>query len=76
LITIYKPFNQKVQLKMIKEGDTKTIIEGIEDTIQLDEKATSEILWLTKVLGDYNITKIGDKFIFDNGSKAMLLQRI
>lgn len=76
VITIHKPFNQKIQLKMIKEGDNKTIIEGIEDAIQIDDKATSETLWLTKVMGDYNITKIGDKYIFDNGTKAMLLQRI
>lgn len=76
VITIHKPFNQKIQLKMIKEGDNKTIIEGIEDAIQIDDRATSETMWLTKVMGDYNITKIGDKYIFDNGTKAMLLQRI
>jgi hypothetical protein len=76
IVTFHKPFNQKVQLRMIKEGDNKTIIEGIDDAIQIDDKATSETLWLTKVLGDYNITKIGDKFVFDNGNTAMLLQRI
>lgn len=76
IVTFHKPFNQKVQLRMIKEGDNKTIIEGIDDAIQIDDKATSETLWLTKVLGDYNITKIGNKFVFDNGNTAMLLQRI
>jgi hypothetical protein len=76
IVTFHKPFNQKVQLRMIKEGDNKTIIEGIDDAIQIDDKATSETLWLTKVLGDYNITKIGDKFVFNNGNTAMLLQRI
>jgi hypothetical protein len=76
VITFHKPFNQKIQLRMIKEGDNNNIIEGVSDVIQIDATATSETLWLTKVLGDYNITKIGDKFVFDNGSQAMLLQRI
>jgi hypothetical protein len=76
VITIHKPFDSKVQLKMIKEGDPKEIQEGVEGSIQVDEKSTSEVFWLTKVLGDYNITKVGDNFVFDNGQQAMLLQRI
>lgn len=76
VITFHKPFNQKIQLRLIKEGDNNTIIEGVSDVIQIDATATSETIWLTKVLGDYNITKIGDNFVFDNGSHAMLLQRI
>jgi len=76
VITIHKPFNQKVQLRMIKEATVDSILEGIEDVISMDEKSMSEIFWLTKVLGDYNINKVGDKFMFDNGSQAMLLQRI
>jgi hypothetical protein len=42
----------------------------------MDDASTSEIFWLTKVLGDYNINKVGDKFMFDNNGQAMLLQRI
>jgi hypothetical protein len=42
----------------------------------MDEDAMSEIFWLTKVLGDYNINKVGENFMFDNNGQAMLLQRI
>lgn len=76
IITIHKPFNQKIQLRMVKEATVDSILEGVEDTIVMDEKSMSEIFWLTKVLGDYNINKVGDKFMFDNGGQAMLLQRI
>jgi hypothetical protein len=31
---------------------------------------------LTKVLGDYDITKFGENFLFTNGNRAMLLKRI
>ena len=76
IITIHKPFNQQIQLRMVKEGEKEAVLENTTDAVSLDEKTTSEIFWLTKVLGDYNINKIGDSFVFENGQKAMLLQRI
>ena len=76
VITIHKPFNKIVQLRMIKEGSTEAILEGSTDTILMDDEAMSEIFWLTKVLGNYNINKVGDKFMFDNNGQSMLLQRI
>ena len=76
IITIHKPFGQKIQMKMIREDDSQNILEGVTDTLTVDEKSTSETFWLTKVLGDYDITKFGDKFLFTNGQRAMFLQRI
>ena len=76
VITIHKPFDKKVQLRMIKEANTDTILEGSTDTISMDEESMSEIFWLTKVLGNYNINKVGENFMFDNNGQAMLLQRI
>ena len=43
-----------------------------EGTITVDEESTSEVFWLTKVLGDYNINKIGENFLFTNGDKTAL----
>jgi DNA-dependent RNA polymerase auxiliary subunit epsilon len=76
VITIHKHFDKKVQLEMIKDGATESILEGIEDGYSVDEAATSEVFWLTKVLGDYTINKIGENFVFNNGSRSMLLKRI
>jgi hypothetical protein len=75
-ITIHKPFNQQIKLKLIQEDDKEKILENTTDAVSLDEKAVSEIFWLTKVLGDYNINKIGENFVFENGNKAILIQRI
>ena len=71
VITIHKPFAKKVKLKWIQED--QAVLEG---AISLDPEATAETFWLTKVLGDYNINKVGDKFIFTNGDRSMILQRI
>ncbi len=71
VITIHKPFNQKIQMRWLPEEK-----EIVEETISVDEASTAEIFWMTKVLGDYEITKFGDKFLFTNGDQNMILQRI
>jgi len=76
VITIHKPFGQKIQLEMVKEDTVEAVLETTDSPIVIDEKSTAETFWLTKVLGDYNINKIGDNFMFNNGSQAMILKRI
>jgi hypothetical protein len=76
VITIHKPFGKTVQLEMVKEGSTESILEGVDDGYNLDETATSEMFWLTKVLGDYHINKVGENFVFNNGNHSMLLKRV
>lgn len=76
IITIHKPFDQKIQLKLVKEDSTENILENLEGNLDIDQSSMSEIFWLTKVLGDYNINKIGNNFVFDNNGQSMILQRI
>ena len=76
VITILKPFGSQVRLEIVKDGNAESILEGITDGYTVDQAATSEVFWLTKVLGDYNINKIGDTFVFNNGQRSMLLKRI
>jgi hypothetical protein len=71
-ITIHKPFGQKIYLEWLSEDDPQSIVEAAPS---IDESSTAEIFWLTKVLGDYDISKFGDKLLFTNGDKAMLLKR-
>lgn len=73
VITIHKPFDQKIKLRWLNEEDSQAVVEG---AMNIDSDSTAEIFWMTKVLGDYDISKFGDKFLFTNGDRAMLLQRI
>lgn len=76
IITIRKPFDQTIKFKLVQEDSLENIIEGIQEPVVADQQGMSEVFWLTKVVGDYEINKIGDNFIFNNGGRAMLLQRI
>jgi hypothetical protein len=75
VITIHKPYDKKIYLKVIEEGLKENILNSTE-SLALDNASMGEIFWLTKVLGDYNINKTGDKFVFENGDNAIILQRI
>ena len=71
VITIHKPFDKKLEFKLLADDNIV-----LEDKISMDEDSAAEIFWLTKVLGDYDISKFGDKLLFTNGDCSMLLKRI
>lgn len=75
ILTFYKPFNKKLNFQIMSETDT-TILENNKDPLQLDSNSMSEIFWLTKVLGNYNIQKIDNYFVFENQGRKIILQRI
>lgn len=75
IITIKKPFNQQLKFKIHDTAD-KNILENTEDRIQVDTGSMSEVFWLTKVLGDYGITKIGNKFHLTNKNQSLVIERI
>ena len=72
VITIHKPFNKQIKLRLLGEDNLQAIAEGAPN---VDDSATAEIFWLTKVLGNYEISKFGDRLLFTNGDQSMLLQR-
>lgn len=75
-ITIVKPYDQKIKFQIIKQGDNKDILENVGDPLGVDETSASQIFWMTKVMGDYSIEKIGENFLFTNANKSLLLKRI
>lgn len=76
VLTFHKPFDVKVKLKLIKEGDSETVLEGTDNTVVYDDETAAEVFWLTKVMGDYDILKTNEGFVFNNGKHSMILQRI
>ena len=41
----------------------------------LEGKDMAEVMFLTKTIGNYNITKIGKTFVFENRGWAVALER-
>ena len=73
IITITKPYNRVYQFKLVSE-DGKNVSVTEDDKLSEDDK--KEIFWLTKVIGDYNINKVGENYLFKNKNRSIVLQRI
>lgn len=73
-LIITKKYSEPLIFEVLDIGDRNLLLENINEKININ--SYPEILYLTKYIGDYNITKYGDKFIFENGNHALLCRRI
>ena len=64
-----------IEFKIITSGPKQEVYDSIKGPIMLEGTAIGEILYLTKSIGNYNITKIGNSFIFENQGWAVALER-
>jgi hypothetical protein len=74
ILTFKRPYVVPVKMKLIKHGTRTDILNNIDGFIRVDESSISETLWLTKYFGNYNITKYGNDFVFENENMAIIFQ--
>ena len=74
-LVIKKKWADPLAFNFIEFGNTLEIHESIDGKFDLME-SYPEILFLTKYIGDYNISKYGDNLVFENEDKALVLKRI
>jgi hypothetical protein len=74
-LTIKKKWSDPLQFKFIGFGNINEVNRSITESIDI-VNSYPEIMFLTKYIGDYNITKYGSKLIFENKDKALILERI
>ena len=74
ILTIKKPYCESVKFKFIDFGNKEDILNNISESFNIDDFA--EIIFLSKYIGDYNITKYGKKLTFENAEKTLVLTRL
>jgi RNAse (barnase) inhibitor barstar len=74
VITISKKWADPLQFQFEDFGDKDEVLERLEESIDVNNFA--EIIFLSKYIGDYNITKFGDKLMFENQGKALVAKRL
>ena len=73
VVTFKRPFTNPIKLRMIEHGTRTNVLNNLAGTIRVDESSMSETMWLTKYFGNYNITKYGDHFVFENENTVLVL---
>jgi len=74
VLTVKRSYNSSLKMELINYGTRTEILNNLAGTIRMDETSTSETMWLTKYFGDYNITKYGDHFVFENDNSVLVLK--
>lgn len=75
-IRFKKVYAEPLTMKVIDFGKREDVYQRMQGPIRINSSDISECIYLTKYLGNYNITKIGDAFIFENQGYAVALERI
>ena len=74
IITIKKSYADPLHFKFIDFGPTVKTLNSIKESFNTQD--FSEIIFLSKYVGDYNITKYGNKLTFENSGSTLVLERI
>ena len=68
-----KKYADKLVFEFVDAGFKTQIVESIEGSIQIE--AFPDIIFLSKYVGDYNITKFGNKLVFENKGHCVVLRK-
>lgn len=74
-IIFQRKYAEPLRMRIKDFGKTKEVYETIKGPIMLESKDVSEVLYFTKYIGNYNITKVGGQFIFENEGYALALEK-
>jgi hypothetical protein len=74
-LTIKKKYADPLVFEFVDFGEAEATIDKITEGLDI-MNGYPEILFLTKYIGPYNISKYGTKIVFENGSKALVLKRV
>ncbi len=75
-IVFQRKYAEPLRMRIADFGTKSQVYDNIAGPIMLEGSSMSEIMYFTKYVGNYNITKIGDKFVFENGKYAVALEKV
>lgn len=74
-ITFKRIWKDPLKFNVIASGAKSDVYEAVKGPIMLEGNDIAEIMYLTKSIGNYNITKIDNIFIFENKGWAVALEK-
>lgn len=75
-IIFQKRFSEPLRMRIIDFGDKTEVYDNVEGSMMFESRDVGEVVYLTKYIGDYSISKIGTSFVFEHKNKALVLQKV
>lgn len=76
ILEFKKIYAEPLRMKYINSGATKDMLESLDERIAIGMNDMADVMYLTKYIGNYNITKLGNKYIFENKGRAIILEKL
>lgn len=74
-ISFKRIYGDTVKFDIVTSGTRQEVYEAVKGPVMLESSSMAEVMFLSKYIGNYNITKIGNTFIFENSGHAVALKR-
>lgn len=74
-LTFRKQGREPLTFNIVADGAKNDVYSAVKGPIMLESKDIAEVLFLTKTVGNYNITKIGSVYVFENNGYAVALEK-
>lgn len=75
-IIFQKKYAEPLRMRIKAFGPKTEIYAETKGPVMFESKDMAEVLYYTKYLGNYNINKISNTFVFENGKFALALEKI
>lgn len=75
-LVFQKMYSEPLRMRIKGFGTTQEVYDSAEGKIMIEGSAMAEVMFLTKYIGNYNITKIGNAFVFENQGHAVLMEKV
>lgn len=75
-LVFQKRYADPLRMKIRGFGATHNVYESLPGRIMLESKDVAEVLFLSKYIGNYNITKVNGMYVFENSGYAVILERL
>jgi hypothetical protein len=75
-IIFQKRYAEPLRMRIMAYGKKNEIYDNVPGKIMFEHSDIGEILFLTKYIGEYNISKIGGMFVFEHDDNALVLQKV
>jgi hypothetical protein len=74
-ITLKRIHKDPINFKIVDFGSKQDMHEQTKGPIMLEGNGMAETIYLTKYIGNYNINKVGTKFILEKEGYALILEK-
>lgn len=74
IIDIKKKYAEPLKLKFLDVGEKTEVLNNITESFNFNDFA--EVIYLSKYLGDFNITKFGNKLTLENQGTVLVVERL